>query len=246
MYKLLLAFAIFGHLAADGLSDLRAALGKYAASSTIRGTLEAQYFGRHGKDKDATETRGQAFAQIEYGPSGLRAQWGRPLLSQLDRETRARLRPNPPTNQAHNALWALEMRKIYSLVNAAEDLSRLLETATFVSEGAEIYNGSQARALNFSVASFGDSQRFSRWLREHNSTLKIWIASDGSPLGHLQKTTMKFRAFIFITLEQTREETVTYANIGDHLVAIRQEESQEFQGGGEYNSSRTLRIFRPS
>jgi hypothetical protein len=243
MFKFLLAFLVFSHLAADGLSNLKSALGRYGAKSTIKGVFEAQIWSQQGKDKDATQTRGRAKASIEYGPQGLRMSWDRPFLQQLDKETRARSQPNPPTNQALNALWAMDMRKASGMVNPAEELLRVIDTATFLSEGIETFNGRQVRTLNFSVPLGSEAQRFRRWLKDFNSTVKIWIDADGSPLGFLQKVHMKARAFLVITLEQTREETITYANAGDHLICSRQEERQEFHGGGEYNTSRTTRTF---
>jgi hypothetical protein len=243
MFRFLMAFLLFGHLAADGLSDLKAALARYGAKSTIRGTLDAQIWSQQGKDKDATQTSGRAQASIEYGPQGLRMTWGQPLLQQLERETKARSQPNPPTNQALNAVWAMDMRSAAGMVKPAEELSRVLETATFVSEGKDTFNGRQARALNFTAPLGGEAQRLKRWLKDYTSTIVVWIDGDGSPLGFSKKVNIKARAFLVISLEQTREETITYAAAGDHLICSRQEEKQEFQGGGEYGSSRTIRTF---
>jgi hypothetical protein len=243
MFRFLLAFLFFGHMAADGLSDLKAALARYGAKSTIRGTFEAQAWSQQGKDKDATQTRGRAQASVEYGPQGLRMFWDRPLLQQLDRETRARSRPNPPTNQALNALWSMDMRSAAGMVNPVEELSRVLDTATFINEGSEPFNGRQARALNFTAPLGSEAQRLRRWLKDYSSTIVVWIDGNGSPLGISRKVIMKARAFLVISLEQTREEAITYATAGDHLICARQEEKQEFQGGGEYGTSRTIRTF---
>jgi hypothetical protein len=129
-------------------------------------------------------------------------------------------------------------------MNPVEDLLKSLETATFVNEGRENYNGRQTRVLSFSAPMTNDAQRMRRWLKDFTTTIKIWIDGDGRPLGFSQKSSAKGRAFIVIAFEQNREETVTYSNVGDHLVCTRQEEKQEFQGGGEYGSSRTVRTFR--
>lgn len=242
MFKIALFFTVFGYMAADGLSDLRAALNRYDAKTTISGNLEVQTWSKQGKE--GIESRGRANVHVEYGPQGLKMHWSRNFLQQLDKETRARADNQPPAEQALNATWAMEMRKTNSLLNPVAELLRTLETAKLLSEVPERFNGIQARALVFSTPLTGESQRFRRWLKDFESTVKIWIDSDGRPLGITQRTNIKARAFIFISMEQTREETITYANLGDHLVAIRQEEKQEFQGGGEYGSSRTIRTFK--
>jgi hypothetical protein len=137
----------------------------------------------------------------------------------------------------------MDMRSAISMVNPTEELSRVLDTATFVSEGRESFNGQQARALNFTAPLGSEAQRLRRWLKDYSSTIVVWIGGDDAPLGFSKKVIMKARAFLVISLEQTREEAITYATAGDHLICARQEEKQEFQGGGEYGTSRTIRTF---
>ncbi|MDR2561330.1 MAG: hypothetical protein LBC63_06145 [Holophagales bacterium] len=243
----LVFFCAFNFLAADGLSDLKAALKRYEAKTTIRGTIEAQTWNTQGKDKDASETKGRASAQIEYGPSGLKMLWDRQFMQQLDMEARERAtaKDNPPQNQALNAVWAIDMRSVSNLLNPVESLSRFLETATLLGESRETRNGAKVRTLSFSTPAPSGANRFRRWLKDFSATIKIWIADDGSPLGYWQKVQLKGRAFLVISLEQNTEETIAYSNVAGHLVCTRQEEKQEFSGGGEYFSSRTIKVFRP-
>ncbi|MDR1842016.1 MAG: hypothetical protein LBQ86_08885, partial [Holophagales bacterium] len=119
MFRCILAFLVFSSLAADGLSDLKAALGRYTAKSTVKGTLEAQVWSRQGKGKDMVETGGRASALIEYGPQGLRMEWSRPFLQRLDSEARSRLKNGPSDNQASNALWAMELRRTHNLLDGS-------------------------------------------------------------------------------------------------------------------------------
>jgi len=243
----LVFFCAFNFLAADGLSDLKAALKRYEAKTTIRGTVEAQTWNTQGKDKDASETRGRASAQIEYGPSGLKMQWDRQFMQQLDMEARERAsaKDSPPQNQALNAVWAIDMRSVSNLLNPVESLSRFLETATLLGETRETHNGAKVRALSFTTPAPSGANRFRRWLKDFSATIKIWIADDGSPVGYWQKIQLKGRAFLVISLEQNTENTIAYSNVAGHLVCTREEEKQEFSGGGEYFSSKTIKIFRP-
>jgi hypothetical protein len=245
MLRFLLPLLLSGHLAADGLSDFRAALSRYTAKSTVKGTLEVQTWSKQGKGKDATETRGQATAWVEYGPQGLQMRWNRALLNQLDREARMRAKDAAQTNRASNAIWQMDLRRTYNLLDASKELSEILETATFLSEGTEPLNGRPTRVLRFSVPQSGVQERFRRWIKEFESTVKIWIDKDGSPLSYWQSAHAKARAFLVITFEQTQEVSITYSSRGDNLVCLSVEEKQEFGGGGEYNSSRTVRTFSP-
>jgi len=247
MPKFLLVFLVFSHLTADGLSDFKAALGRYEKKSTLRGTLEVQTLNIQGKDKDATETRGQASASVEYSPQGLRMQWSRPFLERLDQEARQRMRNSNSRsdNRASNALWAMEMRRTYNFLDAAGELSRMVETAAFQGEGRETLNGRPVRVLQFSLPQSGAPERFRRWIKEFTSTAKIWIDAEGNPISYKQNILIKARAFLVISFEQTQEINITYSAIGDHLVCLRHEEKQEGGGGGEYGSNRTIRTFRP-
>jgi len=245
MSKYFLPFLIFNYLAADGLSDFKAALARYTAKSTIKGTLEVQTWNKQGKGKDAVESRGQASALVEYGPQGLQIRWSRPFLTQLDMESSTHTKDAPPKNQVSNALWMMDLRRTYSVLDATKDLSRILETATFQSEGEEPLNGRLTRVLRFSVPQSGAHDRFSRWITEFSSTAKIWIDREGNPLSLLQSTHIKARAFLVITFDQTQEQSITYSSKADNLVCLRTEEKQEFGGGGEHNSSRTIRTFNP-
>ncbi|MDR2697330.1 MAG: hypothetical protein LBB40_02510, partial [Holophagales bacterium] len=245
MSRFLLPFLLFNYLAADGLSDFKAAIVRYTAKSTIKGTLEVQTWSRQGKGKDATEMRGQASAWVEYGPQGLQMRWNRPFLNQLDQEARLRTKGAPQNNQVSNALWHMDLRKTYDLLDASKDLSLILETATFQSEGLEPLNGRSTRVLRFSVPQSGVPERLRRWIKEFNSTAKIWIDKEGNPLSYWQSTHIKARAFLVISFEQTQEQSITYSKTADNLVCLSVEEKQEFGGGGEYNSSRTIRTFSP-
>jgi hypothetical protein len=245
MIKFLLFLLISSFAAADGLADLKAAIERYSAKATIKGTLDAQIWSVQGKGKDATETRGQASAWVEYGPSGLRMQWGRNFLRQLDQESRERMKNVQAANQPSSALWAMELRRTYSFFDAPGELSRMIEIAKFSSETEEMHNGKPARALHFSVPLSGVPVRFRGWVKEFNSTATVLVDADGTPLRFKQSTQTKARAFLVVSFEQTQETDIAYSILEDHLICIRSEEKQTGGGGGEHSSSRTVRTFKP-
>jgi len=245
MFRYFLAFLIFGSLAADGLSDLKAALGRYSAKTTVKGTLEAQVWSRQGKGRDAVESRGRASAWVEYNSQGLRMQWSRPFLQQLDTEARSRMKRGPSDNQASNALWAMELRRTYNLLDGSGELLRMIDAGVFQSESRETRNGKQTRVLQFSLPQTGAPERFRKWIKDYESTAKIWIDDEGNPIACQQNIQINARAFLVISFEQTQQINIAYSKVGDHLVCLSHEDKQEGGGGGEYGVNRTLRTFRP-
>ena len=243
MFRFLLFLLCMAPLAADGLADLREALGRFTAKTTVKGTLRAQQWTTQGKD--AAETKGEASAFAEYGPDGLKLSWGSALLRQLDEEAKARAKGDPKTNQASIALWAMEPMRSYAFFDAAGEISRILETADFRGEGQETFNGRRARALTFSLPQSGAPERMRRYIKEHSSTAKIWIDEEGNPLGSWRRTEIKARAFLVVSFTQMQEVNMTYAPFGDRLVCLRHDETLEGGGGGEYGKSRSLRTFSP-
>jgi hypothetical protein len=246
MHRFLYFLLVFSYAAADGLADLKVALGNFSAQSTIKGVLEAQTWSVQGKGKDATETKGQARALVEYGPSGLRMQWGRPFLKQLDQEAMERMKNVQAANQPSSALWAMELRRTYNLLDASGELSRIIEISTFTSETKEMLDGRQVRALHFSVPLSGVPVRFRGWIKEFKSTATVLVDADGTPLRFKQNTQTKARAFLVVSFEQTQETDIVYSILGDHLICVSHEEKQVGGGGGEHTTSRTVRTFKPS
>ena len=244
MLKYLSMFLCMNFLSADGLSDLKAALGRLDPGAAIKGTLEAQTQARHGKD--GTDVSGRAAAWVEYGPKGLSMRWERPFLDQLDREIRSRPKSEASNSQALGALWAMELRRTYSMLDPASELSRMLESATFLREEPGVTNGVSVRVLHFSVPQSGAPERYRRWIKDYKSTAQIWIDGDGAPISSAQKIQIKGRAFLVISFDQTTAIKATYAVLGGRLVCLRHEEAQEGGGGGEFASSRTVRTFRPA
>jgi hypothetical protein len=139
----------------------------------------------------------------------------------------------------------MELRRTHNLLDGSGELLRIIDIADFQSESKETLNGRLERVLHFSLPQTGAPERFRKWIKDYESTAKVWIDESGNPLKYRQNIQINARAFLVISFEQTQETNIVYSKVGDHLVCLSHEDKQEGGGGGEYASSRTLRTFKP-
>ncbi len=238
----LLLFALLP-LQADGLADLRAALGRLQGTTPLKGTFEIQTWSRQGGGKEAVEKPGQGTAWVEDGPQGLKLHWNRSLLAQMVQEGRAQRKdPKAPT-PALTGLGSLTPRTVSQQINAAEEVLNRMEGATFQGETREVWNGKPARLLTFKLGLTGMTEKDKKMIKEHEGWAKVWVDDEGIPLATQVKNRFKGRALMVISFSQEMEETSTFAKVGDRLVCTRSEEKSSGSGGGETGQNREVRTF---
>lgn len=226
---------------ADTLGAVRQALAELPGTVPVRGQLEVKVWRKAGNGPERT---GQATAWVEEGQQGLRLQFGRDVLARLAAEAQARQKaPEAPTPTTLG-VDGLEPRDVADQLNAAPALARQLEGARLKAEGTEPWNGQPARVLTLELPLSGVGERERKYIKEHQVTAKLWLASDGTPLGARTSLRLKGRAFMVVSFNQEVEEAYTFAKVGDRLVCVAQETKQSGGGGGESGSSRTVRSFR--
>lgn len=230
-------------LCADSLTDLKTTLRALHGQTPIKGTVEVSTWRRNGEGKEATEAGGQASAWVEDGAHGMKMQWSRSLLQQIEQEAQAK-KANPKSKTpATTGMAALAPRTVSGMLNQAGDLLRQLETATLTGETREAWNGKQVRALAFNVPLTGISEKERKMVKDYKGTAKILIDDDGTPLALTRKTFTAGRAFVVITFNSDEETTHTFAKVGDRLVCTRFE-SKNNQGGSETSQSVNARTFK--
>lgn len=230
-------------LCADSLTDLKTALHALKGQAPIKGTVEVSTWRRNGEGKEANETSGQASAWVEDGPQGMKMQWSRHLLQQIEQEAQAK-KANPKTKTpASTGMSAMAPRTVSGMVNQAGDLLRQLETATLTGETREAWNGRQVRALAFTVPLTGIGEKERKMVKDYKGSAKILIDDDGTPLAMTRKTFTAGRAYMVITFNADEEATHTFAKVSDRLVCTRFE-SKNNQGGSETSQSVSTRSFK--
>jgi hypothetical protein len=230
-------------LQADGVADLKAALGRLQASAPLKGTLAVNRWSKNGEGKEAVERAGQASAWVEDGPQGLRVMWDRTLLSKFGQEGRATRKDPDAKTPATVGLSALTPRLVADRISAAESVAAELEHAVFQSEKAETWNGRPARLLLFNLTTGGLGKQERKYVKEFNGTLQVWIDEEGVPLGLSTKFSLKARAFLVVSFNQEQEESFSFQKVGDRLVCVKSELTSNGSGAGEKGRSHHTSSF---
>jgi hypothetical protein len=234
-----------GAAQADGLAELKSALGRLQGQGMVRGTLEARTMRRLGEGKEQDEQVGLATVGVEDGAGGLRLQYGREVLARLDSEANAQAsNPNAKTPTS-NALRDVEPGEVRHMLGAAASLARALEKASYQGEKSVTLDGRAARQLSFTVPIDTLSERQRKYIKTFQGSLDVWIGADGVPLASQRQVTASGRAFLVVGFDLNDEQRNTYAIAGDRLVAIRSDNNTRQSGAGERTldrNSKTLRL----
>jgi hypothetical protein len=135
--------------AADGLTDLRAALGRLAATTPVHGTLDVASTSRSNEDDKADD--GKASVGFEIGEGGLHIIYPHAMLTLATQEARAEARdPERPTPVRSGASHVRPLH-VAELLDGAAALSVLLESAQFVQTRPANLGGRPAHLLSFRI-----------------------------------------------------------------------------------------------
>ncbi len=230
---------------ADGLSDLKAALGRLQAQTPLKATLEVKTTERTGEGADALEKQGQASVQLEDGARGLEVLYGKDTLARLDAESRQLARDPRSKTPATWALGKLDSAEIVPMTSAVTALTRTLEEDTFKTEKPDTWNGRPARLLTFSVPLSKLPEQQRKYVKEFDATVSIWIGADGTPLASGVHTTVKGRAFVVVSFEAVDDRSSTYGVVGDRLLTLRSETHATSSGAGEHGEERVVKTLSP-
>jgi hypothetical protein len=241
MRRLLIVFFAALPLHADVLTDVRAALGRLAATSPIRATFELQRNevdeGKFANDK----FNGKAAVDVEADAASFRLVVARPLLEQIGSELDARAK-NPDTNTpTERALNEISTLMAAEAVDGAPSLLRLMDEARVVSDAAGTWGGKPARIVVIRVADKIGKMPGKVTISENKLTL--WLGSDNVPLAAEHIRNAKF-SFLILKSEQKTKRSWHYARSGDRLVRARYELTQTTSGMGQKGSDYTVATLK--
>ncbi|WP_255755985.1 hypothetical protein [Massilia sp. erpn] len=242
---LLLACAIPAQ-AADGLSDLKAALARLQGTAPLKASLETKTWRRIGEGKEMEESSGQASVGLEENGQGLQLIYGKDVLARMDGEQRAQVKnPNAktPTLSVAREFSPVELR---TMTAAAANLARQLERVTYKSEKTAVYGGNQVRQLTFSVPLETLSDRDRKYIKDFEGTFDLWIAADGTPLASHTLVNGSGRAFVVVGFDFRQEEDAVYGVSGDRLLMLRRENKRKQSGGGDKSDERITKTLQPA
>ena len=226
--------------AADGLTDLRTALGRLAATTSVHGTLDVTSTSRSSDEDKAND--GKASVGFEISDSGLHIIYPRAMLTQATLEARAEARDPERSTPVSNGASHVRPLHVADLLDGAAALSILLESAQLVQTKPASLGGRPAHLLLFKVVP-KISKSAGKHLKKFDGALSVWVGDDGTPLAAEQSTSAK-ASFLLISVDVDQKQTWTYARNGDRLVATRYEANDKSDGLGQHETSHTLEVVR--
>lgn len=233
-----------GSAHADGVSDLKAALGRLQGQTPLKALVEAKTWSRQGEGKDMDESHGSASVSVEEGSRGLNVLYSKDLLTKLEAEERSKERDAKVKTPTLAALSEVNSSAIRPMLSAASVLSRSVEKAVFKSEKPEAYNGRPARVLRFETPIDKLSEKERKYMKSYEGVLDVWIADDGTPLASRSSLTIAGRAFVVISFDVKNDEDWVYTVVGDRLIALRKESRNSGSGMGEKGEGKTVKTLQ--
>jgi hypothetical protein len=230
---------------ADGLADLRAALGRLQAQTPVKATLDVRTVARHGEGKELDERIGQASVLLEDGARGLQVTYSRDTLARMDAEARQRGRDPKAKTPTVWALAELDSNALVPMTSAVTALAKALDESVFKAERPEPWGGKPARLLTFTIPLERLSEQQRKYVKQFDGELDVWIGADGTPLASTSRVSVKGRAFVVISFEAHDDEDSTYGVVGDRLLTLRRETHNVSSGAGERGEERVVRTLQP-
>lgn len=246
--KGLLAAGLFitaqGLAHADGLADLKAALGRLQGQAPIKATVEFKTWSKHGEGKDLDESSGLASIAIEDNSRGMQILYSRDVLSRMEAEERAKEKDQKAKTPTLTALRELNSSELRGMTNASNALSLSLEKLVFKGERAENWNGKPARVLSFEASLDKQADKDKKYVKKFEGTTEIWIAADGTPLASRSRLNMSGRALLVISFDMVNNEDHVFSQVGDRLVTLRKESYNSGSGAGEKGEGRITKTLQ--
>ena len=226
--------------AADGLTDLRATLGRFPATTAVHGTLDVTSTSRS-DDHDKAED-GKASVGFEIGDGGLHIIYPKAMLIQATQEARAEARDPERSTPVRNGASHVRPLHVAELLDGAAELNVTLESAQFIQAKPASLGGRPAHLLTFKIVP-KISKSDSKHVKKVDGSLSVWVGDDGTPLAAELSTSVK-ASFLLISFEVDQKKSWTYARNGDRLVVTRYEANDKSDGLGQHTTSRTVEMVR--
>jgi hypothetical protein len=226
--------------AADGLADLRTALGRLTATTPVHGTLDLTSTSRANEEDKTNE--GKVSVGFEIGEGGLHIICPRAMLTEATQEARAGARDPERSSPVRVGAGQVRPLDVAALLDGAAGLSVLLESAQLVQTKPASLGGRPAHLLLFKVVP-KISKSESKHMKKFDCALSVWVGDDGTPLAAEESTSAK-ASLLLMSVEVDQKHTWTYARNGDRLIVTRSEENNKADGLGQHGTSHTLKVVR--
>ena len=240
--RLALTLLIALPLAADAVTDVRTALGRFGARETVRATYEVQQSVKNEGKLGNDAFSGKVAVDLESGANGYHIIVGRTLLDQIEREQQARDR-NPKLNTpTASALRQIDAVEAADALDFAPRVLRLIDGAKLLSDVAGTWAGKPARVLVLRAADRMDPDDAGK-VKVAENRVTLWLDAENIPLAVEHLFGAKF-SFLFLKGEMKEKKSWHLARAGDHLVRARYEYTQNSSGMGQKGSESLVATVR--
>lgn len=229
-------------LAADPVSEVRAALGRFTARQPVRASYEVQSTvkneGKFGNDSFA----GKVAVDLEGTAGGYQIFVGRSLLEQIEREQQARDRNPKLGTPVANALREIDAVQTADALDFAPAILRLIDGARLLTDAAGTWQGKPARILILRAADRLDDDDAGK-VKVAENKVTLWLDSENIPVAVEHLFGAKF-SFLFLKGETKQKKSWHLARAADRLVRARYEYTQNSSGMGQKGHEVTVATVR--
>jgi hypothetical protein len=229
-------------MAADPLTDIRAALGKLTAKESIRATYEVQRSVVSEGKFDNDKVNGKAVVELEGSGGEFRVVIPKPLLEQIAREQEARAHDPEKNTPTVGALTQLDPVDTSTAIDFAPSLLRMLHGAKVVSDAQATFQGKPVRAIVLRLADRIEKEDAGR-LKVAENKLTLWLGPDHVPVGAEHLFTAKVSVMI-LKFEMKQKKSWYLTQVADRLVRTRHESSEKSSGMGQKADEMTVSTVR--
>lgn len=236
-FLLLTALLVGFPAAGDPLLDLRASLQRYPANApfTVSASLQVS-----GDSQGVAGARaGSTTFEAENGPRGLTIRVPPSALGAAETEAENKKRNPENLTPTRTALVALTLFDVIDALDAGGMLLNDLDGATLIEQTPSTHAGKSATLLRIKVKPTlaGTSSRF---VREPQIELRVWIDSSGLPVA-AERDSNYSASFLFVKVGNIRKERWELAVHGDRLYASHnQQEDRATAIGRSIVSARSV------
>lgn len=224
---------------ADTLADIRATLGRFAATTPIHGSLDVSS-SQQSSEEDAADV-GKVIVQFDASAGGVQVTLPRNVVSQAAQEARSEAMDPSHQTPARNALLRIRTLHVAELANAADPLLTLLENAKIVETKPSMYKGKPAHTVTFTITPRLTKTQ-SKHLKKLARRLTLFLGDDGVPVAADLTTTLS-ASLLLLSFENRQQESWTYVRAGDRLVATRYEQTQSGSGLGQHTNQHVMEVI---
>ena len=228
--------------AADPLAEVRASLARLTAREPIRATYELQRTGASEGTFGDDKFSGKAVVELEGDATGFRVIYPRPLLDQVENERQARVRDVKQTTPTVKALSQIVPVETSNAIDFAPELLRMIDGAKLLSDAASTFQGKPARAMVLRLASRLDPDDKGK-VKMLEDRLTLWLGQDLVPVGAEHIVHAKF-SFLVFRGESKQKKSWYFAHIGDRLVRVRHESTENNSGMGQKDNESLVATVR--